>query len=571
MGGCTPSTPISNQYESKDSDYTMLSPEHADIVAKAKSEFARSMMVQGMVIIQPDQQIIACNDQFASLTGYERSFLLGRKITILMPDEIAIRHTSFMQRYLTTGIAKIVGKPGREVPMVRADRTAITCLLRVAMITHDHTNYFVGSMMDVSKLAQLRDTARDIKTLRMSSAIMQDMHAPLSSISLTSILVQQELEKHNVDGQLDAIVVMLQKLYTSTLAVKEHMNDLRDIEYHSRRSLYCNKQPCSLMRCIQKACDKIHDAKKIIVENIDEGMYVLADQKRIIQLVFYLLRNSIRAISKIAEGTVRIRSWRDQTGIGDRAETSSVESIGSIPPFLAGDVVHQSLYDSYYNIVIHDNGVGMSDEEVKEIFKDVESEKPITWYMNLEETEQHARTIAGMGVIICKAIVKAHGGRMDVTSARGLGTSIHIRLPLQECAKEEADTNNSPTEIRRPVSTKTEPTLLYVDDDPIQREMISQVLTNLGINHIVATDGPDALRCVSETPSLKLVMMDGIMPGMNGPETAHKIQECRPSLPVVGVSSAELGSEWSGANVHEVENKPITMEMLNRYICKYDL
>lgn len=526
------------------------------------------MMVQGMVVIQPDHQIIACNNQFAELTGYERSFLLGRKITILMPDEIAIQHASFVQRYLTTGTARIVGRPGREVPLIRADKTTITCLLRVAMITHDHTNYFVGTMMDVTKMTQLRDTVRDIKTLRMSSAIMQDMHAPLSAISLSTILAQQELQKHNQDGSMDHILEILDRLNVSSLAVKEHMNDLRDIEYNSRRTLYCNKQPCSLLRCIEKARAKIHEEVEIQLD-VSDDFFVLADSKRIIQLVHYLLRNASRAILKgPGDGSINIRAWRD--AVEDGTDHSSVGSYDSLPP-VAGDIVGGDMGLVQYNIVIHDTGIGMSEEMIRDVFQSKDTERPITWYLNLEETERHDRTIVGMGVLICKAIVVAHGGKMEVTSALGLGTSIHIRLPLQECSKEEADSNNTPIEQHKSIRAKPKPTLLYVDDDPIQREMTSQVLTNMGINHILAQDGEEAIELTKTTPSLKLIMMDGIMPGMNGPTTAHKIHEHRPSLPVVGVSSAELGSEWSGANVHEVENKPITLDVLNRYICKYDL
>lgn len=87
-------------------------------------------LVDAVVVADVDMNILFVNSQVTVLTGYQSSELVGRKVEMLMPTDVAEKHPSFIKRYLTTGVAKVIGK-GREVAVVRKDKSVAPCWLSV--------------------------------------------------------------------------------------------------------------------------------------------------------------------------------------------------------------------------------------------------------------------------------------------------------------------------------------------------------------------------------------------------------------------------------------------------------
>jgi len=138
----------------------------------------------------------------------------------------------------------------------------------------------------------------------------------------------------------------------------------------------------------------------------------------------------------------------------------------------------------------------------------------------------------GLGLAIVYGIVKQHGGFMDVQSAPGSGTSFVIYFPL---LKQEAASVPSP-KPRRLFHAGTE-TVLVVEDAPEVRKMTSEVLQQHGYRVIEAVDGQDGLeKFLAHKEEIKLVIMDVIMPRMNGKEAFAAIARTNPELKVLFTS-----------------------------------
>ena len=109
--------------------------------------------------------------------------------------------------------------------------------------------------------------------------------------------------------------------------------------------------------------------------------------------------------------------------------------------------------------------------------------------------------------------------------------------------------------------------ILVVDDDPSVRATIGRALTALGYAVREAPDGPSALEAVEEE-ALTLVILDYMMPGMDGAEVAREIAAIDPELPIVcstGHAALRALRTAAGEDVQVLE-KPFTLDELDALV-----
>jgi CheY-like chemotaxis protein len=130
----------------------------------------------------------------------------------------------------------------------------------------------------------------------------------------------------------------------------------------------------------------------------------------------------------------------------------------------------------------------------------------------------------GLGLAMVFGTIRQHNGYIDVYSEVGTGTVFKIYLPLSHAAPAEQD--SSPQE---PVTPGGSETVLVVEDDEHVREMTASILAQFGYRVITAADGEEAVARFSENrDSVSLVILDVIMPKMNGKEVYDALRRIRP-------------------------------------------
>lgn len=207
-------------------------------------------------------------------------------------------------------------------------------------------------------------------------------------------------------------------------------------------------------------------------------------------------------------------------------------------------------------VEVRDDGVGMDADTLSRVFDPFFT------------TKEHG---TGLGLPMVKGIVERHGGVLDVTSVRGQGTTVAIRLPRSTGADDfgldEPELGADPSGEAE--GSRMEGRLLLVEDDERLRKAAERALTRLGYDVTTAEDGVAALEQIEADPSAwDLVISDLVMPRMGGDELYDTLQERGWNLPFLFMSGhpPEAVSEVEGRGSYAFLEKPWTLETLRRRV-----
>lgn len=175
------------------------------------------------------------------------------------------------------------------------------------------------------------------------------------------------------------------------------------------------------------------------------------------------------------------------------------------PGITAGDFVALS---------VTDHGAGMDSPTLRRAFE------PFFTTKTIEEGR-------GLGLTVVDRIVGAHGGWVDARSQPGDGTTITLYLPASGPLTRQSS---------GPLPTLDEASvMLVVDDDPVVRRAGTRLLQSLGFTVEDASTGEEALARLADAaaPPVGLVLLDVLMPGIDGFEVHRRLRADHPLLPIV--------------------------------------
>jgi signal transduction histidine kinase len=178
-------------------------------------------------------------------------------------------------------------------------------------------------------------------------------------------------------------------------------------------------------------------------------------------------------------------------------------------------------------VIVSDNGVGMPQELVDHIFEPFFTTK--------------GKLGSGLGLFVTAGIVNHHGGRIEVKSVEGEGTTFTLHFPL---AAEQAERETS---VLPPIPPDLK--VLIVEDDPSVRYATSGMLESAGVAVEAASDGATALEALS-AGSYNLVITDRSMPGMTGMELARTVHAQYPRIPIIMITG------WLGQTQEDEVEEP---------------
>ncbi len=171
----------------------------------------------------------------------------------------------------------------------------------------------------------------------------------------------------------------------------------------------------------------------------------------------------------------------------------------------------------YALLTISDNGTGMEPEVVKHVFE--------PFY-----TTKEVGKGTGLGLSIVYGIIKEHNGYIFCDSTAGIGTTFLIYLPLLDAVTAETEEK----EQKKVTDVPCKYSVLLAEDDEQTRVVGRNILEEFGYSVIEAVDGEDALAKFSEQGSgINLVILDVIMPKMNGREVYDEIRKNDPGMRVL--------------------------------------
>ncbi|MGG1662724.1 ATP-binding protein [Brevibacillus sp. NRS-1366] len=332
-----------------------------------------------------------------------------------------------------------------------------------------------------------------------------ELRTPLHGImNIAQNVVANESKVMNARSKED-----MELLITISRRMAHLLDDLLDVVRLQDKHIKLNKEPLRLQSVASGVVSMLTylvDGKPIQVKiDIPDSLpLVLADEKRLIQVMFNLLHNALKYTE---EGIVVIS-----------AEARNGQA-----------VIHVS-----------DTGAGMDEETQERIFLPYEQ-----GYHGISDGGG-----IGLGLSICKQMVELHGGELTVHSELGKGSVFSFQLPFatraslsseQSLAHEHVDgtdviaPNNeffqdgsdsvwAALQSAAPSVAEGKPNILAVDDDPVNLKVIASIIPSTQYNVTTCTSAKEALELLGKK-QWDLLIVDVMMPYMSGYELTQKIRE----------------------------------------------
>jgi len=209
---------------------------------------------------------------------------------------------------------------------------------------------------------------------------------------------------------------------------------------------------------------------------------------------------------------------------------------------------------------VEDNGSGLPETLRENIFEP---------FAQLDSAARTPKRGAGLGLAICSRLLAAMNGSIETTQAEEGGAKFICRIPLRD-----ADTPEKPREIApspdRPLSDMG--TLLVVEDEAINAEILSLMLQKFGFETVHVESGEEAIKRVAEHANLAAILMDMRMPGMDGLQTtkelrAGKAGELGRTIPIIAVTANAMEEDHQAcrkAGMTDYLAKPVRLSVLHQ-------
>ncbi len=203
----------------------------------------------------------------------------------------------------------------------------------------------------------------------------------------------------------------------------------------------------------------------------------------------------------------------------------------------------------FVKVTISDTGTGIPPEIIEKIFDPFFTTK----------TADKKRG-SGLGLNVVDAVIKDHGGYLDLCTEVGKGTSFYLYFPVTHAAGPEPEDATLP---------RGQESLLVVDDDDVQRDVLTRLLSSLGYRVVTCESGDKAIEELRKHPH-DLMILDMIMPnGLNGVETYRKAVALNPeqrAIIVSGFSETEKVREAQTLGAGAFIKKPLNRRIIAKAV-----
>jgi PAS domain S-box-containing protein len=363
--------------------------EEIDVRERARAETWLQTLIEatqdGVVSIDRAGRIKLFNRSAEKIFGYATGEVQGQKIGLLMAEPYASEHEDYIARYERTGERRVIGRI-RTVAARRKNGDVFPAELSVTEVATEGDIRYTAFVRDISEKSKLQDRLIESERLAAIGAtaakLAHEIGNPLNSMSLTAQLLERHLgrEGAGLDGPAKSTLRRL------TDEISRLSNLLHEFSSLSRRDKY-SLRPTSLAAVTKEVVELERSrcaALGIRVEQVfpPDLPFVQADGDKLKQAILNLIKNSTEAMPRGGALTLRARE--------------------------AGGEVLLEIFDS---------GVGIPDG--------VDVFEPFV-------TTKESGT--GLGLVIVRQIISAHGGAVSYSSERGKGTVFRVTFPLTPSA-----------------------------------------------------------------------------------------------------------------------------------------
>jgi PAS domain S-box-containing protein len=223
--------------------------------------------------------------------------------------------------------------------------------------------------------------------------------------------------------------------------------------------------------------------------------------------------------------------------------------------------ISTELKGDYVKIDFSDTGIGIPKENLPRIFEPFFTTKG----------KDSLKTGTGLGLSVVYAIIERHGGRIELNSEVGKGTTFTIWLPnIQRLSNVSSTTSDKKEDGNKVLQTKRKGSILIADDEEFVCDIIAESLSSLGHNIVVAKDGETAIDLMNKN-HFDIIFLNLGMPGKDGLDMITEMKLIDTSSAVVVISGRaeeNISEEVLAKGASSFISKPFTVHQIQNTVAR---
>lgn len=488
-----------------------------------KSAFAYQKLIFDDEGHPSDLEFVEANEAFAKILGLNKEEIVGNRYLQLFPkgDGLFEQYMSLCFRTVEEGpinysvdfFLPISGK-WYSMAAYSPERDHLATILTDI----DHKKKAELELKKAKEAAEEANRTKSEFLANMSHEIRTPINGIVGMIDLTLLTSLNNEQRDNLETARSCTGLLLKiindildfsKMEAGKLSIENICYDLKGLmeEIVKTHMVHANKKGLEL--CYTSSADL--------------PQYLMGDPNRLKQVLNNLISNAVKFTDA---GSVTL-------------------SVKMNPPSDDGAELQFSVADT---------GIGIAREDLGRLFKT---------FSQVDSSITRKYGGAGLGLVISKQLVEMMGGKMWVESEKGKGSTFFFIVQCSHGKQPQAETETRKQELNGcgPLS------ILFVEDDEVNRTIISRVLRAKGHRVALAGNGFEALEA-HERKNYDVILMDIQMPMLDGLEAVRKIREregTQKHTPVIALTAYALQGDrerFLSCGMDEYVPKPVNMEEL---------
>ena len=519
-----------------------------EIVAERSLEIERSgnllkaineAAIDAIIVADMNGVILGWNGSAGKIFGYSQEEAIGSSLAnTIIPEQYREQHLDGLKRIAKEGTKRFVDAGRLELSALRADGSEIPIEMAIAASSNNKSPIFIAYLRDISarkaaqqQLLEARDAAltADKAKSEFLAVMSHEMRTPLNGVLGVLELLQgtslNAKQRNYVETAVFSGEVMLR-----------HINDVLDISrIDAGKMTYANEQ-VDLSEIVDQVLEIARPGVEAngnkIAKSIGPGLTgFLGDGHRIRQVLLNLVGNAGKFTH---DGRILVSIAL----LGGSEESVEIE------------------------FAVTDSGIGLPEHQRNYVFDD---------FITFDSLFNRSNAGTGLGLAICRRIVNGMGGVIGVTDGFEGGSRFWFRLTLAR-SKFAMGLGNSESETQALTPAKR---ILIVEDNEINRMVVSEILESLGHEVFEASNGHEGI-VAAQDEHFDLIFMDISMPGIDGIETTKRIRSGsgpNSDTPIVGLTAhvmPEVRDAVIAAGMQTCLSKPVRRNELQQVIADHD-